>query len=357
MRIAPLSKDMTGTERLALSFRFSTCLIILFAIMLSSVNAVAPNITSYTPSNLTPIYNDSDNVTFNITVDQTVSYNWFKDGVLKAVTQFWNWLTGYDDYTTSNPHNITVLVNNSNGTDSLNWSVTISEVLGVPSTPTYSINGSYDYTILLSCSGTNQSESYYKIEANLTNWTTVVYSKEGTGVFDMSVVNYSQNIPLRCSACLSQSYNATNNSCSNYTYSSVTRVKRFTFILYPVEKPPYFSQIPYEFGIMGDVDNNNVSIRNAFVDCNGDNIYDYLFDSSNYWKKYAVKDVVSNFKNNFWCVFPKPILTEDNTITITAGMTFIKNASQDWPAFLGGCKQFHGDECQLIKQYPVFIEG
>jgi hypothetical protein len=171
----------------------------------------------------------------------------------------------------------------------------------------------------------------------------------------MNVVDYGESVNITCKACSEPVYDDAENICGNSTTSTITRGQRFAFMLYPVDEPPYFPNIPYEFGIIGDINElTGLNFTNAFIDCNGDLLYDYLFDNSTSWANYYVKG--KGFDNVFYCQFPSTLTTEHHVKYMTAGVTVTKDSGIEWPGLFSSCKGLSGDVCVLIKKYPVFIE-
>lgn len=91
-----------------------------------------PVLLNYTPSNLTPTFQENNTIFFNVSVSDVGDTNFFKwllDGVTQAYTQFWNWLVPMDGFNLNNPHNITIVINDTSGQQITNtWIVNITNL-------------------------------------------------------------------------------------------------------------------------------------------------------------------------------------------------------------------------------------
>ncbi len=106
---------------------------------------ILPTITSYSPSNLTPSQDEGTTNTFNVTVDQPVTNKWFLDSVQQAETS--QSYTRTWSYTDAGTHNITYSGENSNGTVTKTWNVTVIDSTdAAPPTITLTSPESKEYT-------------------------------------------------------------------------------------------------------------------------------------------------------------------------------------------------------------------
>lgn len=120
-----------------------------------------PNVTIISPTNMTPTYNESDEISFNVTVDDRGNLNyffrWVLDGITQAFTRVWTWATGIYD---SGYHNVTMYANDTFGnTSSEYWNVTILNINVHPE-----ISDLYAYPVSLS-----QDEGNFTIICNATD--------------------------------------------------------------------------------------------------------------------------------------------------------------------------------------------
>ena len=90
----------------------------------------APNITSYTPTNLTSSVNESSSLAFtHVSSDpesNAISYAWFINGVQNVTTQNFTYNPSYSD---SGNRNITLIVNDSALFDSQEWNISVLDVI------------------------------------------------------------------------------------------------------------------------------------------------------------------------------------------------------------------------------------
>ena len=106
--------------------------------------ATSPLITSYSPNNLTPSFDEGTTNSFNVTIDQQVTNEWFLDSIQQAeisknFTKTWL-------YTDTGIHNITYSGKNANGSASKTWVVTINNVGNITPTITILSPESMEYT-------------------------------------------------------------------------------------------------------------------------------------------------------------------------------------------------------------------
>jgi len=429
-----------------------------------TVGDLPPNITGWYPVNLSFNVSEGTNQTFNVTAfddSGVVWYKWLLDGIVKAFTRVWEWVTGYES---AGVHNVTVVVNDtSNQTASKSWDVTVTNVniapvinsltssetvvyqnypnvtiycnvtdedtgvenltveiefrdsddlfwrdtdesysdglwvsefdpedvdLGyvdirckandgdldsdwyaredyiivyeaqyAPTTPTelMPVTGSFDYTIPVTCSGATDNNTgqiiYYVIQYSVEGggWSLLSNNTVGMGFFDMAEnMEYNETVDFRCKAVDSVGWNSSWFNPSG----SVTRKKSITLFLFePSLNSYYVAYTPKQLGVHGSVRGlDNISIVNAFIDCNGDGIWDYFTDNTteNGWD--ANKTVVE-FDEYYWCAF-KPGLNY-----VEVGMTLSKPENMNWPDSLSVCSHSISDECRLVREYPVWVMG
>jgi hypothetical protein len=223
-----------------------------------------------------------------------------------------------------------------------------------PTTPKTLIpqSGSYDYNTLVSCSGSsdeNNDDIYYDIDYSLNSgdWINFSYSQLGNAFFDFAKLNYSDEVDFRCRAEDSLNYSS---EWFNPTGVS-TRLRGLNFFIFdPSFSSYYFSDVPRQFGVRGDLNNvQGVVFKNVYIDCNGDGMWDYVTDNSTGWKDLNTTGVGA-FSEFYWCIFPK------GNFQIEAGATIIKNTT-NWASELSVCNGVVGDECRVSKKYSLRVLG
>lgn len=339
------SKAMFWKSGLRLIF-----ILFLFTLVVKGVSAADVNVSNYTPSDLD--FSVLNGTTINFTVNATggngtITYGWFLDTVLQAITNFWNWVTDASDL---GNHNVTAVVsdNGTNTTDSVTWDVGVVEF--IPNLTGVSPNfGYFDYMTPISCNKGNDEllNTIYTAEVNnsVGGWDKIFNNSFGIGFFDFSNITYNSSVQIRCFSSIDINGTITN---SSFVYSEeLYRKRAFNLILFESSAPPF--HLPYQsyqFGIRSDLGNDSgVFFENAFIDCNGDNIWDDMIDS-NY--TYFNISAVSNFTDFFWCSFP------NRQIGITVGVTVTKTTST-WSDNFRSCDVVTGDSCVISKFYPVYI--
>jgi hypothetical protein len=418
----------------------------------------APNITSYNPTNTTLSVLENETISFNATaLDDTSTgfFNWFLDGVLQEVSNFWNWLTGFGD---AGIHEVLLKVNDSYDISSnMTWNVTVTnvnlppavELLYSPSSQSYvnyppfyivcnasddtygtseidmeiyyknglfwtqltesfdTLNdywiavfdpsiglgtysfrcraydgqdysdyaylndyltvseaaypptspvtvspntGDYDYGLLVSCMGGSTQNTgaklYYETHFNHNGtWTVLFNNTFGQGVFDMTKINYGESVDFKCRTLDTAGLNS---SFVN-PLGNITRVRGNNFFIYdPAPLSYYFSNSPHQFGMRGDLNNiPGVRYKSVFMDCNGDNLWDYLVDNTTGWKNIDSSNI-TQFTEYFWCVFP---VGEVNL----EGGTDIMRTGDTWPDEFSACQSVSGDTCRLTKRYTIKV--
>src|SRR5660398_17815 len=120
----PYTINTTGNFITANVSHFST-----FALAAEVTEAGAPSITGFAPSaSVTDTVGASR--TFNITVDQTVNVSWYLNGTLLSNTSTGVTTANYTNASASaGTWNVTARVNNSNGTDSKQWTWSASDTI------------------------------------------------------------------------------------------------------------------------------------------------------------------------------------------------------------------------------------
>ncbi len=108
-------------------------LIIAGALMAGAAQGT-PNITSFNPNTTEVTTNAGESITFNITINQTVNATWYINGTEARFNESVSEAEYSNDSSSSGIWNITVVVENTNGTDFRTWDWT---VMPSPPTPIY----------------------------------------------------------------------------------------------------------------------------------------------------------------------------------------------------------------------------
>lgn len=154
-----------------------------------TLNVSNPNIINFTPT-INDTYAENQTVAFNISYDSEliVTFNWFVDGILKAITQAFDWVIGQFDAGTN--INVTAIVEDSfSQTDSNTWIVNVTETNFPPFVEEFTVslatiyeNLPYDILCYVNDSDTNSS-----------NLTVTIQYNDGSGWIDTIESYISEN--------------------------------------------------------------------------------------------------------------------------------------------------------------------
>ena len=144
---------------------FTAGLIVLFVFIIAGTStawAGTPNITSFDPNTIKVKTNSDELITFNITINQTVNATWYFNGTQIQFNESAAEAKYFNDSSPSGVWNMTVTVENANGTDFRMWDWTVLPPLpppipgapniwgSFPSSPVYDIAGAartFDITL------------------------------------------------------------------------------------------------------------------------------------------------------------------------------------------------------------------
>jgi hypothetical protein len=304
----------------------------------------SPNISNYTPSNLTPEFLEGTNETFSVTAvddDGTPLIYWFKNNVFQFLGSVWTWVIGRTD---EGSYNITAIVNDSYGAETRqSWNVTVLNNYPSPDTPRFSPNGGiYRTYIPFSCVSDNafSSVDYYNILLSVNGG---VYenismnNRYGALDVDITEYNFGTNFSFNCSAVGENgvSSSLSNNFTRDYVneFYSTTLNTNFDFkTLQSYTMSLYYDASSIE---------NNIFVEYSFADCNGDGLYDYVYN-------YTTSQP-SRIKQYYQCVFQKG----SNNYEI--GVFLSKTHGSTWAK--SGCSvdYDYSDTCLLKKTYTLLV--
>jgi hypothetical protein len=338
--------------------------VLLYSVSLDdTINNTPINITIYTLENDYP--NISKIVTYEglfLAENQTIDFevivtdqetNIFVEWFLNAVSVFtewivsgaksvWSWSIGYQD---SGEYNITVNATDYyNYTSSVSWSLTVEDTFPIPSPPVMvsPSGGAVEYSVSLACviDFVPVQPAYFEwvLSVNGSNYTDMkVRSSYSSFIHDISFFPYGTNFSYGCRV-------DSPSGVGNYTYSSnFTKIKMnhfFVFVPKGFSQPKAFS--PYQLGFNAEITNlMNATIAGAFVDCNGNGVWDYSYD-------YRGLNA-SSASETFVCINPK-----GNRVS-TVGMVLYKNNSASWASL--GCTGLRPTDnyCIVYKSYSVVV--
>ena len=313
---------------------------------ISSTNTnPAPNITSYTPSNLTPTFAENTTQAFNVTAtddDGTPFFTWLLDGVVQAVTRAWSWVIGLND---QGSYNVTVIVNDTYGaSDSVSWAVTVTDDYPAPNVPKFTPDGGrYRTYIPVRCVSDNSrsSVSYYDIMVSVNGSAyenLSVNNRYGFIQYDITEFNYYSNFTFNCTA-IGES-GVTSGESQQFTKDYVNE-----FYASTREQTLSFTTLsPYTFSLYYDAQNpsNNVTVQYAYADCNGDKLYDYVYNYTGLGAR--------RVSQSFLCAFPRGI------VPFEIGVFIQKNAGDSWSG--SGCSPDfdYSNTCLVRKTYGVTVQ-
>lgn len=305
---------------------------------------LAPNITDYSPSNLSPSFDEFTNQTFSVNAsddDTNLSFYWFKNSVFQFFGSVWSWIIGKND---QGNYNITVIVNDSFGAStSKTWNVTVLNTYPEPLAPVFKTNGgSFRTYIPLSCVSPNSysSVSYYDITMSVNGTPFINLSQNniyGALDFDITPYNFGSTFLFNCTA-VGDSGNSSGLSNTftrdyvNEFYSTTTNYGG-----------GFESLNPYTMSIYYDISStdNNIFVDYSYADCNGDGLYDYVY---NYTSAHP-----STIKQYYQCVFPK------GTVNYDVGVLLSKTDGTSWGK--SGCNNAYdySNTCLLKKTYTLVV--
>lgn len=166
----------------------------------------------------------------------------------------------------------------------LNNFVTVSEAYYPPGNITrITPSGGYrDHVIPVYCYlndyGTIPSYNLiYTLKANYNGISEIIgLGANNKALFDMTKINYTQNVSFTCNAYDGLTYT------NNYTSQNVTRQHETKIIMFGDGSNEVMkADTPYTKGLLADFNNEaGINIISSFADCNGDGFYDYYWDYS-----------------------------------------------------------------------------
>lgn len=304
----------------------------------------SPNITNYTPTNLTPTFEEGTNQTFTVNAtddDGNPIVAWFKDNVLQTIASFWTWVIGQNE---QGIHNITAVANDTYGAQtSVTWIVEVQDNFPAPESPNFQPNGGLFRTYIpLYCASPNGASSvdYYDILLKVNNgsWENLsVSNRYGAIDFDITQYDYYTNFTFNCTA-----YGESGNTSG--VSNMFTRDYINEFYSTSVNTNMEFQTLKeYTMSLYYDAQNprNNVFVNYAYADCNGDGQYDYVYNYTS--------SLPSRLKNYYVCVFPKGVVDYE------IGVYIQKNDSSSWVG--SGCDPSYdySNNCLVRKQYKLQV--
>lgn len=306
------------------------------------------------------LYNASENSTATFSVDVESDNGWdvFVEWFVNGVSTFWEWVTGGSgtsefeidlNYTSSGEYNVSAV-----GTDSLNttgsesvveWTVTVEDTYPVPAAPVAirPSPGPFEYELPLFCvtRGAEVQPAYYDWLVSIDGSAYAPFdpsTRDGLKLFDFAIHPYGTNASFACRV-------RSPAGEGNYTYSgNYTRgdTNHFTLLSSGVEASRKAFQ-PYSLSFRIEAANNiGATIYSAFVDCNGDGVWDYVYD-------YDGEERVDAFET-FQCLNPS------GAFETLVGFALTKNNSLSWDGL--GCRGVRAADpfCAVYKRYEVVVE-
>ncbi len=192
-----------------------------------------PNITSYSPVNLTP--NTAENLSLQFSVTATdddfvygdvLTYTWYINSVNQSSNQSWLY---EPNFTAAGQHNITIIVSdNSNETDSITWNVSVNNTNRLPSfgivtqtTETDFSSGTNSNTNITSQSGDiilnkQNSTDYYSQGIFISS----AINLRASGNMNITYINFSTTMPAGANITLQTRTSATESGLTNASWSS-----------------------------------------------------------------------------------------------------------------------------------------
>jgi lysophospholipase L1-like esterase len=412
-----------------------------------------PNLTNYTPSQLNFTTSENTTIEFDAEVDSvtTISFKWFLNGIIQAVTKAWNWIIGFDDASTDN--NITLIYNDTEGQyGSQTWFINVSNLNLQPTINDVSVNQdviypSISYKVLCDVEDDSNASSvlnvstYYKESAGV--WTQLVTTYQGSNIWagnvpalthsigdvisyrcvatdlelETSVAQltnyktiseeqtaptipevlsptgseYKYSIPTLCFGSIDnqsnqrisyemqvrknntgdwfmvenitgillsayniyydglntkydfrcRAYDGFDHSAWKYEYNASTKKNIPVLkILQPGEYEQFIRNRPYQLSLFSDVEDlNNITIINSYMDCNDDEVWDYVKEHDN----------EETIKETYSCVNDRGLITQK------MGVVLFKNDSNPWK---GVCTSLPPDikECIWSKNFKVVVK-
>ena len=304
---------------------------------------IKPVVVVITPTDLTPTFDEDTTQLFNVTAtddDGDVWYNWFLDGVSQALTSAWNWVIGFND---EGSHNVTLVVNDTYSTETIvYWDVTVDDTFPVPSgADIYLFGTTFRNNIPVTCFEPNERNIYYDLAYSVNGgaYTELFMNRTICDyVLDIDEYEFGTNFSFRV-----KDRNVAGES--NFTYSvNVSKAKKELFYIYIGDSPRAF--IPYDVGFIANFNNNDsIYIAYAFVDCNGDKIFDYSFD----YNSTNSSELYNRVNQRFKCVNAKGNVF--HSVYLLFGST---SSPTDWSSV--GCNAKSSDEfCYINKKYRVVV--
>ncbi len=194
----------------------------------------APNITSYTPVNLTPNTAENSSLQFNVTAEDddlihgdSLAYTWYLDSVNQSSNQSWLY---EPDFTAAGQHNITAIVSDSsNETDSVTWNVSVSNTNRLPR---FGINTQTTEADFSSGTNSNTNTTAQSGDIILNKQNSTDYYSQGTFTssainliasdnMNITYINFSTTMPNNTNITLQTRTSATEAGLTNANWSSV----------------------------------------------------------------------------------------------------------------------------------------
>lgn len=303
-----------------------------------------PNITNFTPTNLTPFFEENTTETFTVNAtddDGSPLITWFLDGIKQVTGAIFNWDIGLQD---QGNHTVTAVVNDTWGaTVNQTWNVTVNDTFPAPQTPEFNPDGGTFRTYIpVKCVSRNfyNAVSFYKIEYETNNGSWKNLSKNNTlgyVQFDITQFDYGTNFTFRCTA-YGEAGNSTNTS-ETFTRDFVNEF----YSTYVGSELDLVAGNEYVMSLYYDAQNprNNISVLYAYSDCNGDGLYDYVYNFT------SLKP--NRIKRYYTCVFPP------GSVQYEVGVHIEKRDDDTWEG--SGCSEElnYKDTCTVRKRYNLQV--
>ena len=306
-------------------------------------------IIDYIPGSGYVEIDEGNNYVFNITSimggNENYTFQWFLDSILQAITRAWEYIGSIGDYGVKQ---IQVFVNDSFGTgaQSINLTINVSRIYFGSDIPTKLTpeKGYYDYTIPVQCGGSiventiDNEEIYYYTQYRINDgsWNYLFNNTKGLGKFDLaSNMNYNDTVDFKCISI----YNGDNSTTLN-PEGNITRKRTFALNLFDnAPKSFYIHNQEYQLGMQINTElYSNVSISEAYVDCNGDYLWDYYWTYNN----------TNSVREFFTCV------NYYGSIEHHIGVTLEKDTGSKWP--IDSCNSVRQEDlCRIQKTYELMI--
>jgi hypothetical protein len=301
------------------------------------------SITSFSPATLNFTVQENTTQNFSITVASVnnVIISWFKDNVFQVFGNIFSWVIGYND---QGQHNITAIANDTYGVSAqITWNVTVNDTFPAPASPVFTPNGGLFRTYIpVVCRSTNSYDavSAYDISYTIDNVSYVnisVNNLDGYVQFDITQYPYYTNFTFNCTArgIAGNTSSLSNVFMRDYVNEFYATTQNYNGAFYTLT--PYTMSLYYDAQSPG----RNVTVQYSYADCNGDGLYDYVYNYTS--------TMPSRVKQSFICAFQK------GNVNFEIGVFLNKNSTDSWAGTGCSTDYDYSNTCLVKKNYGLVV--